>query len=65
MYKLNVQVFCLYDVVFNFQDTEDILRRYLHRFTDIAGSMINCGSVLNWFEVCDKIHFKRKKRKNY
>lgn len=30
---------------------ELFLQAYLKRFSDIAGSMINCGSVLNWFEV--------------
>ncbi|KAK6172262.1 hypothetical protein SNE40_015960 [Patella caerulea] len=32
-------------------DLRRILRRYLERFSYLAGSMINCGSVLNWLEL--------------
>lgn len=34
-----------------FQELESILQGYLKRFSEIAGSMINCGSILNWLEV--------------
>ncbi|XP_056011649.1 uncharacterized protein LOC125678137 isoform X3 [Ostrea edulis] len=33
------------------KEMELFLQSYLKRFSDIAGSMINCGSVLNWFEI--------------
>lgn len=36
---------------FVFQELESILQGYLKRFSEIAGSMINCGSILNWLEV--------------
>ncbi|ESO83357.1 hypothetical protein LOTGIDRAFT_133635, partial [Lottia gigantea] len=32
-------------------DLRRLLRRYLERFSYLAGSMINCGSVLNWLEL--------------
>ncbi|XP_052286601.1 uncharacterized protein LOC127882166 isoform X2 [Dreissena polymorpha] len=28
-----------------------VLQEYLSRFTNLAGSMLNCGSVLNWLEI--------------
>lgn len=30
---------------------ESELSSYLQRFTNIANSMLNCGTILNWFEV--------------
>ncbi|XP_067676921.1 uncharacterized protein [Haliotis asinina] len=35
----------------NNKELERVLRRYLKHFSEIAGSMINCGSVLNWLEI--------------
>ncbi|KAL3884653.1 hypothetical protein ACJMK2_024775 [Sinanodonta woodiana] len=32
-------------------EVEDILSDYLQRFSSLAGSMLNCGSVLNWLEI--------------
>ncbi|XP_033759219.1 uncharacterized protein LOC117341471 isoform X2 [Pecten maximus] len=34
-----------------YKEMEEMLSQYLQRFSRIAGSMINCGSVLNWFEL--------------
>jgi len=34
-----------------FQELTHVLRDYLNRFSSLAGSMLNCGSVLNWLEV--------------
>ncbi|KAL4229188.1 Rho GTPase-activating protein 32 [Mactra antiquata] len=33
------------------QEIYDIIKDYLSRFTSLAGSMLNCGSVLNWLEI--------------
>ncbi|XP_078325765.1 uncharacterized protein LOC111123483 isoform X4 [Crassostrea virginica] len=33
------------------KEMELFLQSYLTRFSDIAGNMINCGSILNWFEI--------------
>ncbi|XP_041373060.1 serine-rich adhesin for platelets-like isoform X3 [Gigantopelta aegis] len=33
------------------QELEMLLGRYLSRFSEIADSMLNCGSVLNWLEI--------------
>ncbi|XP_021375956.1 uncharacterized protein LOC110464834 isoform X2 [Mizuhopecten yessoensis] len=35
----------------SYKEMEEMLSLYLQRFSRIAGSMINCGSVLNWFEL--------------
>ncbi|KAK3583082.1 hypothetical protein CHS0354_004028 [Potamilus streckersoni] len=32
-------------------EVEDLLSDYLQRFSSLAGSMLNCGSVLNWIEI--------------
>ena len=35
---------------------ENMLKGYIDKLTELAGSNINCGSILNWFEVCNIIH---------
>lgn len=39
------------DTTKTYKEMEEMLSQYLQRFSRIAGSMINCGSVLNWFEL--------------
>lgn len=34
-----------------YEEMESELSNYLQRFTNIANSMINCGTILNWFEL--------------
>ena len=33
------------------QEVEQLFQSYLRRFSELAGTMINCGSILNWLEV--------------
>ncbi|XP_052803848.1 uncharacterized protein LOC128233978 isoform X2 [Mya arenaria] len=33
------------------QELTELVRDYLNRFSSLAGSMLNCGSVLNWLEI--------------
>ncbi|KAK7499835.1 hypothetical protein BaRGS_00008926, partial [Batillaria attramentaria] len=33
------------------KELEYLLHTYLKRFSELAGSMINCGSILNWLEM--------------
>ncbi|XP_076457781.1 uncharacterized protein LOC143291666 isoform X2 [Babylonia areolata] len=35
----------------NSQEVEQLLHGYLKRFSELAGTMINCGSILNWLEM--------------
>ena len=37
-----------------FQEVEQLFQSYLRRFSELAGAMINCGSILNWLEVRPK-----------
>ncbi|GIX72525.1 hypothetical protein CEXT_626871 [Caerostris extrusa] len=36
---------------FEKKSTNDADSQYLERFSQLAGSLINCGPVLNWLEV--------------
>lgn len=35
----------------NEAELQELLQKYLERFSSIAGSMIYCGSILNWLEM--------------
>ena len=35
---------------------ENTLRAYLSRLSDVAGSLITCGPVLNWLELDNRGH---------
>ncbi|XP_022108337.1 rho GTPase-activating protein 32-like isoform X3 [Acanthaster planci] len=43
-------------MVGNREGVRGILSRYLGRFSQIAGDMINCGPVLNWMEIDNHGH---------
>ncbi|KAK3106941.1 hypothetical protein FSP39_003397 [Pinctada imbricata] len=36
-----------------YQEMEEVLALYMEKLSELAGSNINCGSILNWFEVGD------------
>ena len=48
VFNRHVSVVCFTCV---FQEVEQLFQSYLRRFSELAGAMINCGSILNWLEV--------------
>ena len=38
------------------QALRKLLSLYLHRFSSIAGNMMNCGSILSWLEMDNRGH---------